>query len=358
MRKKKIIWIGLGLAALLIRVIFSYQPELAEQYYSRGLFLMIRWAIDYMIGWIPIPLIYFFILILSVWLFYSLRKFANMKAQWSYKLGYAALSVLSFLGGTLFFFFFMWGYNYARLPIEESLKLEVQPLQAKELRTELKWVSEKLVKLREELSVHYGEQPNELELPKQTEEKLRNSLEAWLDMRGFPTLGRVRGRWLYPKGIFLRFSSAGLYFPFTGEGHIDPGLHILDHPYTLAHELSHGYGFGDEGTCSFLSFIACTESGNSFFAYSAYLNYWMTLARNYRYYQPNDYAQVRDWLSEENKADIEAMYAELRKYPDIMPKFRNFAYDAYLKSQGIEEGMLNYNRVIMLVRAWRLAKKI
>lgn len=358
MRKKKIIWIVLGLLAILLRIVFSYQPDLAEQYYSRGLFLMVRWTIDYMLGWIPIPLIYFFILILSIWLLSALRKLVRLKARWTHKLGSALLSVMAFLGGTLFFFFFLWGYNYARLPIEQSLNLEAQPLQAKDLRAELKWASEKLVKLREELSIHYGDNPGELELPKNTEEKLRNSLESWLDMRGFPTLGRVRGRWLYPKGIFLRFSSAGLYFPFTGEGHIDPGLHILDHPYTMAHELSHGYGFGDEGTCSFLSFIACTESGDAFFAYSAYLNYWITLARNYRLYKPDDYNQMRDLLSEENKADIEAMYAELRKYPDIMPQFRNYAYDAYLKSQGIEEGVLNYNRVIMLVRAWRLAKKI
>ncbi len=356
--KRKIIWIGLGLIALIIRSILSYHPELAEQYYSRGLFLMVRWTIDYMLGWIPIPLIYFFILIFSIWLFIALRKFIRKKASWSTKLVSSLLSAAAFIGGTLFFFFFLWGYNYARLPIEKSLSLDAQPLEAKDLKEEMKWVSEKLVKLREELSIHYGESPNELELPKKTEEKLRQSLEEWLEMRGFPTLGRVRGRWLYPKGIFLRFSSAGLYFPFTGEGHIDPGLHILDHPYTMAHELSHGYGFGDEGTCSFLSFIACTESGNTFFAYSAYLNYWLTLAGNYRRYQPEDYKRVRELLSEENKADIEAMYAELRKYPDIMPKFRNYAYDAYLKSQGIEEGVLNYNRVIMLVRAWRLAKKI
>lgn len=358
MKKRKFIWIGLGLLSLLIRSILSYQPALTEQYYSRGIFLMVRWAIDYMVGWIPIPLIYFFILILAIWLTISIRKWIRLKTTLLKKLGHALLSISAFLGGTIFFFFFLWGYNYARLPIEKSLSLEVPPLNAKDLREELKWVSEKMVSLREELSLHYSESPNELELPKRTEARLRESLESWLGMRGFPTLGRVRGRWLYPKGIFLRFSSAGLYFPLTGEGHIDPGLHILDQPYTLAHELSHGYGFGDEGTCSFLSFIACTESGDTFFAYSAYLNYWITLARNYRRYQPGDYAQIRDLLSQENKADIEAIFDTLRKYPDIMPKFRNYAYDAYLKSQGIEEGVLNYNRVIMLVRSWRLAKKI
>ncbi len=357
MIRKKLIWIGLGVFALLLRTILSYQPEFVEQYYSRGIFPLVRWTIDYMLGWIPIPLIYFFFFILSLWLFFSIRKFIKSKNKWTVKLVQSLLSILAFIGGTMFFFFFLWGFNYARQPIEQQLNLDVKPLSVKELKEELQWVSEKVVKLREELSLHYSKNPYELELPRKTEDQLRNSLESWLDLRGFSTLGRVRGRWLYPKGIFLRFSSAGLYFPLTGEGHIDPGLHVLDHPYTMAHELSHGYGFGDEGTCSFLSFIACTESDNAFFAYSAYLNYWITLARNYRRYAPEDYASVRDLLNETNKADIEAIFDTLRKYPDIMPKFRNYAYDAYLKSQGIKEGVLNYNRVIMLVRAWRLAKK-
>jgi len=358
MNRNKLIWIALGIFALLLRSLLSHQPELVEQYYSRGLFLAVRWSIDYLIGWMPFPLIYLFILVLAIWLFVSLRGFYQKEKNWRQKMQDALFSVLAFIGGAMFFFFFLWGYNYARQPIEKQLSLEVQPLSAKELREELKWVSEKVVDLREELTIQFSDNPYELQLPKNTEDRLRQSLESWMELRGFPTTGRVRGRWLYPKGIFLRFSSAGLYFPFTGEGHIDPGLHVLDHPYTLAHELSHGYGFGDEGTCSFLSFIACTESGDTFFAYSAYLNYWITLANNYRRYQPDDYQEIRDLLSDTNKADIEAIFDTLRKYPDIMPRFRNYAYDAYLKSQGIKEGVLNYNRVIMLVRAWRLARKI
>ncbi len=358
MTKSKLIWIGLGVFALLLRSLFGHFPELTEQIYSRGIFLFVRWTIDYLLAWLPIPLIYLFIFLLFIWLIVSVRQLFRLKRPLSQKLISSGASILAFSGGGLFFFFFLWGYNYARIPVEEQLSLNVQPVAAKELRAELKWVSEKLVDLREELSMHYGENPDELALPKNTERQLRASLEQWLDLRGFPTTGRVRGRWLYPRGVFLRFSSAGLYFPFTGEGHIDAGLHLLDQPYTLAHELAHGYGFGDEGTCSFLSFIACTESENTFFAYSAYLNYWITLARNYRLYQPDDYKEIRDMLSDENKADIEAIFDTLRKYPDIMPGFRTYAYDAYLKSQGIEEGVLNYNRVIMLVRAWRMAKKI
>ncbi|MCB0582976.1 MAG: DUF3810 family protein, partial [Phaeodactylibacter sp.] len=70
----------------------------------------------------------------------------------------------------------------------------------------------------------------------------------------------------------------GLYFPFTGEGHIDAGLHPLQKPYVMAHELAHGYGFGDEGTCNFLGYLACIGSDDPVIAYIGHLNYWRTLA--------------------------------------------------------------------------------
>ena len=52
-------------------------------------------------------------------------------------------------------------------------------------------------------------------------------------------------------------------------------------------------------------------------------------------------------------ADLEAINANNAAYPDIMPRFRDAAYDSYLKAQGIAEGMQNYGKVVLLVEAWR-----
>lgn len=41
------------------------------------------------------------------------------------------------------------------------------------------------------------------------------------------------------------------------------------------------------------------------------------------------------------------------RYPDLIPALQYRVYDAYLKSQGIREGMLNYDRVLVLTHAWR-----
>jgi len=127
---------------------------------------------------------------------------------------------------------------------------------------------------------------------------------------------------------FLRFGTAGLYWPFVGEGNIDSGLHELQQPFTMAHELAHGYGITNEGVCNFIAYLACQNAENDFIRYSGLVTYWRYAAIAYQGFE------------------------NLDKYPDIMPTFRNFAYDKYLKSQGISEGLASYSQIIMLVDAW------
>lgn len=358
LKMKKKGWIFLGVIALLIRWIFSFSPQLTESLYSRGLFLGIRWCIDYMLAWLPVPLIYLFVLSIGSLIIWKTWTFFKWKASWRLKLRSGLMSLLAFLGGGIFFFLFLWGYNYSRVPIEDQLSIDPEPLTMEELWEELQLETRHITKLRNDID-GAGEKPlDDSYMPPEMERLLRKSVERWLKEYGFPTVGRVRGRFVYPKGIFLHFSSSGLYFPFTGEGHVDAGLHPLQQPYVMAHELCHGYGFGDEGTCNFLAYLSCLDAEDPFVQYAVHLAYWRTLASNYLRYDAEKYRAFRAELPAGIQADLDAINENLRQYPDIMPRFRYYAYDAYLKAQGIKEGMKNYSRVIMLVRAWRESKRI
>ena len=198
---------------------------------------------------------------------------------------------------------------------------------------------------------------NRANLPEKLEKQLRGQLESWLEKHDFPTIGRARVKRIFPKGIFLRFSSSGLYFPYTGEGQFDAGLHPLQWPFVTMHEMSHAYGFGDEGTCNFLAYLAGTTSKDPVVAYAAHLAFYRTLATNYLRYEPEAYREFRANLPMGIQSDLNAINQNLQAYPDIMPRLRYVAYDTYLRAQGIPEGMQNYNRVIMLVKAWRTVEK-
>ncbi|MCB0586673.1 MAG: DUF3810 family protein, partial [Phaeodactylibacter sp.] len=259
--KTKLAWILMGAATLVLRAVLSGHPEIVESYYSRGVFPILRWLIDYLFAWLPVPLIYPFLMGL---IYFLVRKVAGWwrrgyPSLWKKGLD-GLLGTAAFLGGGIFFFLVLWGFNYGRQPIEEQMGLELEPLSFSELKEEFNHEAEVIKRLRNQIPGATREPISKDMLPENLENKLRSELENWLSQHGFSTVGRVRGLYVYPKGVFLRFSSSGLYFPFTGEGHVDAGLHPLQKPYVMAHELAHGYGFGDEGTCNFLGYLACIQS--------------------------------------------------------------------------------------------------
>lgn len=59
-------------------------------------------------------------------------------------------------------------------------------------------------------------------------------------------------RVLEPAGCLLVFGTAGIFWPFSGEGYVDSGLDSLVIPFTMAHEFAHGFGWTDEGNAILL----------------------------------------------------------------------------------------------------------
>ena len=103
-----------------------------------------------------------------------------------------------------------------------------------------------------------------------------------------------------------------------------------------------------------MAYLACTQSENPFLQYVGQLSYWRYLASNYRRYKKEDYSDFyKKNVPEGVKNDLHAIYAEMDKYPEIFPQIRDAAYNTYLKAQGISEGMKNYSRILMLVKAWK-----
>ncbi len=347
---KRWAWIGLGLISLIIR--YLSPKEWIESIYSRGLFTWIRRAIDYGIGWFPIPLFYVFYAVLITWLIVKIFK-TNRKRFFTWKgLLNGFFSLAAFSGGALFFFFFLWGFNYGRVPLTHQLQLKPMPIGLEDLKSELEKVTAKVLVTRKLLDEIGEEALKESLLPQKLESHCRTAVKATLTQLNYPTKGRVRGRILPTKGILLRFSSSGVYWPFVGEGNIDGGLHPLQQPFTLCHELSHGYGITNEGVCNFLAYLACQQADDPYIKYSGLLSYWRYIAIAYQRFAREEYWAFRATLPKGFQADLDAINKNLDKYPDIFPNLRYFAYDTYLKSQGIVEGMKSYSTIIMLVQAW------
>jgi hypothetical protein len=340
-------------------MLFQAFPDVAERAYSRGIFQGIRFGIDYRLGWLPFPLVYVLFGVLLWQLVIGIRYlFFRKTVSVKKRLLTSGRRVLLFVCGVVALFYWLWGYNYNRIPIEQQLALPEIHLTPADIKTALDTQTSLVLALRLQIQPDtslpiLSEFSNE-----QLESAVRQEVVNQLQTLQFPTPGRPRGRQPFWNGFLLRFGAAGIYNPFTGECNIDRALHPLTKPVNLAHELCHGYGFGDEGTCNFLAYLALEKSQQPFLRYSAELDFWRELAVTYRQSQPDIYPAFRATLSTGFRADLDHIYQVMDQYPEFFASFRYEVYDQYLKAQGISEGMENYSKVIPLVLAWKQKREV
>ena len=331
------------------------QSEFVEQYYSKGLFVWIRGIFDSTLYYSKLPMIFAFFFFSILNLLHILVRPFREKESLKNKLVKFLLSLSAFLSILYFSFMWLWGFNYLRTPIEQSMSFAPQPIPSKDLKSKLVDRLPELIEARNAIHATFSSPIDTSFLPGDFEDKIRDAVIFALQSHNYPAKSKVQGRFL-PKGTLLRIKTAGVYFPFIGESNIDAGLHPLQYAETLAHEFAHAYGFGDEGTCSFIAYLALKDNTDPFIRYSLLLDYWRTLARNYLQYDNEDYQSFRSTLPQGIVADLNAIAENRLKYPSFFPNSRNRIYDSYLKAQGIKEGLQNYNRVIMLVEAYENRK--
>ena len=348
-------WIAAAVVAVLLRMLLP--AAVIEEYYYGAIFKGIRWLFDYTAGRLPFPAVYLLTLTLLIMLVRFFLRLRRERGSFGRKVGRFLWSATVFTAGAVFFFLVLWGYNYGRISVEEKLNFDPQPLTYEELQAEFARTTEELIAARAAVPGATDSVLSPAYFPENAEDLIRADLTEWLRKHRYPTPGRVRGRLLHPQGILLSISTAGVYLPWVGEGHIDAGMYPIQWPFVTAHEMSHAYGFTDEGTCNFIAYLALRDSENAFFRYSAVLGYWVYLASGTARYDYDAYQEFYQTLPLGIRNDRKYIRAYADRFPDLMPRLRDAFYNQYLKTQGIEEGIKNYSRVIMLVRAWRKRKQ-
>jgi len=332
-----------------IRYVLARNPALAEYQYARGLYPYLRHGLDGLSTLLPFPGVLFLpTLLLGYlgWLFFRPKPILRK-----------GRIVFDLLGALYFLFHLLWGFHYFRQPIDHQWPMRASSFTALALEAESNMTTRELLAIRGRLgSPEEGLPLPSLQLPeRERDRRLRENLESWLLGHHQPLVAKVRVRTALPKGFFLHFSTAGMYFPFSGEGNADPGLHPLQLLPVIAHEMAHGYGFADEGTCNFLAYVCHHQDEDPRIAYPATLAYWRYLVSNLRRFAPDRHRELLATLPNGLSADLEAMALWTDRYPDWFPGMQARVYDAYLKRQGITEGVRNYDKVIGLVMAYRAA---
>lgn len=168
----------------------------------------------------------------------------------------------------------------------------------------------------------------------------------------------------YPKPKKLLTSSffsqqyiMGYYFPFSMEANYNSMMYITNVPSTLCHELSHLKGFILEDEANLIGYLACVDSDEPLFRYSAYLSvlgyldddFYHAVGEEEYLKHPAISAQVKKddiFLTEEAWAQVEEN--AIFKTETVQQASYDFL-ETTLTLNGVEDGIESYSRVVQLL---------
>ncbi|MBT8233245.1 MAG: DUF3810 family protein [Saprospiraceae bacterium] len=327
--------ITLGIV-LIFNWIFSKSPIIFDYLYFKSIFQAFRGLHDFTLGFLPIPSLYIIAPVFIGYFFYKKKDFK----YW----------ILESIGACLIwivvFFYITWGFNYQQPHIGKMLNLPSVKVDSVYISQTFRDQTKILDSMLTNLTI---EAPTDIiKLENETRILQEDLLTKWK----IPTIGRVRVRSLFG-GSLLHIRTSGIYIPHAFEGHLDSGIYPLQYPFTLAHEMAHGYGFTDESVCNFVSYLTCLKSSNPTVRFSAELAYWRYLVGYYKYFHREVWKEEYQNLNPKLKYHLDEISNHVERYKDWMPKYRDVIYDKYLKSHGVKAGIRSYNQMILLIAAYR-----
>ncbi len=325
--------IGLVLVVVLYQL-FRLSPQLYDVLYLKGVFQAFRIVHAATIGALFIPSL-FIIVPLYFWFFFNGK--ARKKHGW-------IKSTMSCFIWIVVLFYVTWGFNYTQPSLMTRLSYDKPIIDSAYISQAFKHQTTLLVELKDKMT------GNQYARDKQHD--IRNIQESILKDMGYPTSGYVKVRKL-KSGSLLHFRTSGIYIPHSFEGHIDNGLYQVQHPFTIAHEMSHGYGITDESEANFIAYLTCQRSEDLETRYSGELAYWRYLAKYYRHFHPETWKDEYYSMDTRIIQDLTMIDHHISKYKEWMPKYRDKIYDSYLKSHGVKAGIKSYDLMVVLIAAWK-----
>ena len=336
---------------VLIVIRVATPPAILESVYGRGVYRVVSVLLDACFERFPISFALLGLIALVAYAGYLLFRCLTRRDRVT--LLSAARAVTRTLAVLAVLFLLCWGFNYGRPGIPGRLHAELAReralLSTEALVTEYARTADLVNGLRSRFSTDAS---YTTPLTPAKAKALGRLLRATLGDIGFPSVP-LRPVRVLPKGALLRFGTAGVYSPWTGDPHIDGALHPLQQTFTAAHELAHQQGVTDEGDCNLLAYLAGVRSPDIRIRYSAELTYLRYLRAAISKRDRETFEGLSPKLAPRVLLDLREIRAAQDAYSEIAPAARDLIYDSYLKTQGVSEGLSSYGRIIDHVVAAR-----
>lgn len=346
MKNKSLLFLAILLPVQVIIIgLLADHSLIIENWYSLKLYPQISSFMRYPLGFIPFSLgdfLYALLVIMLIrWIIIRIKsKFRNARVWFV-----DALAVLSIIYAC---FHIIWGFNYYRLPLHQSLEIDHD------------YTTEELISLTENLIAESNKLHLELseddsaavKIPYSKTELLQKTIEGFEDLSSdYPELTYKNPnlkRSLYSIPLtYMGFN--GYLNPITGEAQVNTQIVKYKIPTTASHEVGHQLGFAKENEANFIACLATMNHSDPFFRYSGY-TFALRYCLNELYLRNPDNFEL---LKATIRPGILANYLEvqefwLRHQNPFEPLFQA-TYNSYLVANNQADGMKSYSYVVALL---------
>ncbi len=346
MRKhlKLLIALSLILQIVLIKVLSRF-PEFVENFYSLGLYQFISTLMRYVFGWIPLSVGDLFYTLAGIyilrWLIINRRRIIKDTKNW-------VLDVLSAISIAYFAFHLLWAFNYYRLPLHRSLKID------KEYTTEqLVKITKQLIRKSNEIHFQITSDDSAIVKMPYTKQKLIAMAPKGYDelAHKFPNLTyhpTSLKRSIYSLPLtYMGFS--GYLNPFTNEAQIDGLIPEYKYPTTCSHEMAHQLGYAAENEANFIGSMAAMQHNDIYFKYSGF-TFALAHCLNDLYLRD---PEIHKQVIKEVHVGIFKNYDEAKQfwesYQNPSEVFFKNTYSGFLKANNQTGGIDSYSYVVALL---------
>lgn len=343
-RTALILTLLLPIQILFLQVLKNY-PGLVEQYYSLGLYPLLSKISRYLFGWIPFSvgdLFYLLIAIMAIrWMYKNFRRFRFEPLK-------VILEITATLSIIYFVFHLLWGFNYYRLPLHQSLGLESDYSQEQLIETTKRFI-EKSNGLHRQLS---NNDSIKLEMPYSQREMIALSMNGYHNLeKEFPKLAYS------PRSIKKSGWSLGLTYmgysgylnPFSGEAQVNDLIDTYKFAVVACHEEAHQIGFAAENEANFIATMATLHNDDPYIQYAGSI---FTLRFLINEVARNDLEAFNNLIITVNPGILEN-FREMREfwegYENVFEVFSKNFWDLFLKASNQSKGIMSYNYMVALV---------
>ncbi len=344
MKKNTYLAIALPIQYIIIRIFKNY-PEKIEQLYSLHFYKFIAGIEQTLWGWIPFSFGDFLYIFLGIalirWLIKVIRsKFRPLKAR--------LLQVLATISIFYFLFHFLWGLNYYRLPLDQSLQIKTQYTTSALLN-----LSQRLVERTNALQLQLTQNPDQAVIFDFTSTEINDLAIQGYDkaMVANPKLN-FKFKHIKPSIFSLPLSFmgfSGYLNPLTNEAQYNRKIPKFSQPTTMTHEMGHQLGYAKENEANFMATLATIHHPNPYFDYAGHAFALRYCLADLQKRAPE---KAKTLLAEIHPGVLKN-YREINDFWEqyenpLEPGFKLF-YGNYLKANNQPDGMKSYSYVVALL---------